>query len=70
MYGLPRYVLGRIACEKGDNFCDVLRFSGMTERNSFGCGLPFRIAIIRPDARRGDSTGRDGIDANAAGRQF
>ena len=70
MNGLPRHVFGGIACEKGDNFCDVLRFSRMTERNSLGCSLPFRIAIIRPDARRGDSAGRNGIDANAAGRQL
>ena len=67
---LSRHVFGRVAGEKGDGFGDIFRHAGVADRDSLRRGFPFDVGVTCSDPRRGDSSRRDGIYADAAGRQF
>ena len=63
-------MLAGIAGEKGHGFGDVLRFSGMAEWNSFGCGFPLGVGVSRPDPLGGDAAGSYDVGAHAEGGEL
>ena len=67
---LAGYVAARVAGEKGHGFGDVLRFSGMAERNSFSCGFPFSDGVSRPDPFGSDPAGSYDVSAHIIRRKL